>query len=112
MSQYDFPEFWNPHMRGPLCYNPPAVRSIFPYTIKRTELVLAGRSKSQMIGAIKDAIARHALPPLESGAMTYMMSKQGYLNDEARSWVPHLMFYFPRAQVPNGAPICPARPLC
>ena len=28
MSQYDFPQFWNPHMRGPTCYNPPAVRSI------------------------------------------------------------------------------------
>jgi hypothetical protein len=98
MSQYDFPQFWNPHMRGPTCYNPPAVRSILPYTIKRTELVLAGRSKPEMIAAIKDAIASHALPPLESGAMTYMMSKQGYLNDEAHNWVPHLMFYFPRAQ--------------
>jgi hypothetical protein len=98
MSQYDFPQFWNPHMRGPLCYNPPAVRSILPYTIKRTELVLAGRSKPQMIAAIKDAITRHALPPLEPDAMTYMMSKQGYLNDKARNWVPHLMFYFARAQ--------------
>jgi hypothetical protein len=98
MSQYDFPQFWNPHMRGPLCYNPAAVRSILPYTIKRTELVLAARSKPEMIAAIEDAIASHALPPLEPGAMTYMMSKQGYLNDEAHNWVPHLMFYFPRAQ--------------
>ncbi len=98
MSQYDFPQFWNPHMRGPLCYNPPAVRSILPYTIKRTELVLAGRSKPEMIAEITAAIASHALPPLESGAMTYMMSKEGYLNDEAHNWVPHLMFYFPRAQ--------------
>jgi hypothetical protein len=97
MSQYTFPQFWNPHMRGPLCYNPPAVRSILPYTIKRTELVLAGRSKPEMIAAIKDAITSHALPPLEAGAMTYMMSRQGYLNDEAHNWVPHLMFYFPRA---------------
>jgi len=97
MSQYDFPQFWNPHMRGPLCYNPPAVRSILPYTIKRTELVLAGRSKPEMIAAIKDGIDRRALPHLEAGAMTYMMSKQGYLNDRARNWVPHLMFYFPRS---------------
>src|SRR5271163_2711904 len=98
MSQYDFPGFWNPRMRGPLCFNPPAVRSILPYTIRRTELVLAGRSKPEMIAAIKDAITSHALPPLESGAMTYMMSKQGYLNDEAHNWVPHIMFYFARAQ--------------
>jgi hypothetical protein len=98
MSHYTFPQFWNPHMRGPLCFNPPAARSILPYTIKRTQLVLAGRSKPQMIAAIKDAIASHALPPLETGAMTYMMSKQGYLNDDAHNWVPHLMFYFPRTE--------------
>src|SRR5665213_1080292 len=42
MSQYDFPQFWNPHMCGSLCYNPPAVRSILPYTIKRT--VSSGRT--------------------------------------------------------------------
>src|SRR6185503_8099919 len=70
MSQYDFPQFWNPHVRGPLCFNPPAVRSILPYTIRRTELVLAGRSKSEMSAAIKDGIDKHALPPLEAGALT------------------------------------------
>ena len=42
MAQYEFPQFWNPHMRGPPCYNPVAVRSILPYTIRRTELVLGG----------------------------------------------------------------------
>jgi hypothetical protein len=97
MSQYDFPGFWNPHMRGPLCFNPPAVRSILPYTIKRTQLVLAGRSKPQIVAAIRSGIEKHTLPRLETGALTYMMSRQGYLNDKARNWVPHLMFYFPRA---------------
>jgi hypothetical protein len=96
MSQYDFPGFWNPHMRGPLCFNPPAVRSILPYTIRRTELAVEGRSKAQMIAATSDGIAKHTLPRLEAGAMTYMMSKQGFLNDEAGHWVPHLMFYFPK----------------
>ncbi len=110
MSQYDFPQFWNPHMRGPLCYNPAAVRSILPYTIKRTELVLAGRTKVEMIAAIKDGIAKRALPPLEAGAMTYMMSKQQYLNDHARNWMPHLMFYFPRADGANWGADLPGAP--
>jgi hypothetical protein len=101
MSQYDFPQFWNPHMRGPLCYNPAAVRSVLPYTIKRTELVLAGRSKPEINAAIGEGIEKHALPRLEAGALTYMMSRQGYLNDEAHAWVPHLMFYFPRADGTN-----------
>jgi hypothetical protein len=101
MAQYDFPQYWNPHMRGPLCYNPPAVRTILPYTIRRTDLVLAGQhDKAALDAAIKADIAKHALPPLEAGALTYMMSKQQYLNDDAHNWIPHLMFYFPRA---NGA---------
>jgi hypothetical protein len=101
MAQYEFPQFWNPHMRGPLCYNPAAVRSILPYTIRRTELVLVGRTKPEMAAAIKDGIEKHTLPPLEAGAMTYMMSRQQNLNDDAHSWVPHLMFYFPRMDGAN-----------
>ena len=45
MSPFDAPEFWNPKLRGPICFNPPAARTILPITIKRTELVLAGLSK-------------------------------------------------------------------
>ncbi|HEX3653831.1 MAG TPA: hypothetical protein VHU18_13510 [Rhizomicrobium sp.] len=98
MSQYDFPQFWNPHVRGPLCYNPAAVRTILPYTIRRTELVLAGHSKSEMSAAIKAGIEKHTLPPLEAGALTFMLSKQQYLNDKGQHWMPHLMFYFPRGE--------------
>ena len=110
MSNYDFPQFWNPHMRGPLCYNPAAVRSVLPYTIRRTELVLAGRSKTQMSSAIADGIRNGELPHLQPGAMTYMMSRQGYLNDNARNWVPHLMFYFRRAAGSNWGADLPGAP--
>jgi len=111
MSQYEFPQFWNPHMRGPLCYNPAAVRSVLPYTIRRTELVLAGRSKPEMAAAIREDIKRRALPPLEPGAMTYMLSKQQYLNDEAHRWIPHLMFYFPRANGSHWGADLPGSPV-
>jgi hypothetical protein len=94
MSPFDFAQFWNPKMRGPICFNPPAVRSILPLTLKRTELVLSGMSKDQIIAGIK-AFDAKGLPPVESGAMSYMMSVQGYLNDSAGNWVPHLMFYVP-----------------
>jgi len=110
MAQYDFPQFWNPRMRGPLCYNPAAVRTILPYTVRRTELVLAGRTKAEMSAAIKDGIDHHALPHLEAGAMTYMMSKQQYLNDRGKSWVPHLMFYFARAQAASWGADLPGVP--
>ena len=83
-----------PKMRGPICFNPPAARSIMPLTFKRTELVLAGLSKAQIIEGIKAFDAKE-LPALEPGAMCYMMSIQGYLNDSAGHWFPHLMFYIP-----------------
>ncbi len=110
MAQFDFPQFWNPDMRGPLCFNPAAARSILPYTIKRTEWVLAGDTKAQIEAAIKDGIDKHALPPLEAGAMSYMMSKKQYLNDGAHSWVPHIMVYFPRGEAANWGADLPGAP--
>ncbi|HWY59645.1 MAG TPA: hypothetical protein VNZ03_34600 [Terriglobales bacterium] len=95
MSPSDHPEFWNPKLRGPLCFNPAAARSILPLTIKRTELVLAGLSKTQIMENLKAALNRKELPTLEPGAMSYMMSKHAYLTDEDGHNLCHLMIYAP-----------------
>jgi hypothetical protein len=87
--------FWNPKVRGPVCFNPPAARSILPMTYKRTEMVLAGQSKAQIIEGIK-IFMKQKLPPLEPGAMSYMMSKEQYLTDYSQhNWIAHLMIYTP-----------------
>ncbi len=91
----DDPVFWNPKLRAPICFNPPAARSYLPIVIKKTELILAGQSKAQMFESIKAALDSKELPRIESGAMCYMMSKQQYLNDSAGQWHPHLMFFMP-----------------
>jgi hypothetical protein len=91
----DDPDFWNPKVRAPICFNPPAARSHLPLTLKKTEVILASRSKDQMSEAVKAAFDRKELPTLESGAMCYMMSKQGYLSDRDGHWHPHLMFFLP-----------------
>ncbi|MGB7148755.1 MAG: hypothetical protein WBD45_06355 [Terriglobales bacterium] len=91
----DAANFWNPKVRGPVCYNPPAARSILPLTYKRTEMILAGQSKVQIIEGIK-TFMKQELPPLEPGAMAYMMSKDQYLTDhDHHNWMAHLMFYTP-----------------
>jgi hypothetical protein len=89
----DDPDFWNPKLRAPICFNPPAVRSYLPLTIKKTELVLDGKSKTQMFGSVEAALDKKELPTPEPGAMCYMMSKQGYLSDSVGHWHPHLMFF-------------------
>ncbi|MFK2873062.1 hypothetical protein ISP13_05910 [Dyella lipolytica] len=93
MSPFDAPQFWDPKLRGPICFNPEAVKSILPMTYKRTALVIAGRSKEEIKKDIEAALATKQLPPLAPGAMSYMMSKQGFLDDKAGHWIPHLMFY-------------------
>jgi hypothetical protein len=88
-------EFWNPKLRGPLCFNPAAAQSILPLSIKRTELALAGLSKAQIMDDLKTALDRKKLPALEPGAMSYMMSKQAYLTDDDGHNMSHLMIYAP-----------------
>jgi hypothetical protein len=95
MSPGDAPEFWNPKLRGPLCFNPAAARSVLPTTLLRTEMVLAGKTKEEIIEGNKAAFDKGELPPLEPGAMSYMMSKDAYLTDNGGHNLAHLMFYAP-----------------
>lgn len=93
MAMFDHPEFWNPRVRAAECLNPPAARSILPYAYKRTELLLAGHSKLEVIAAIRAAIDKKELPALEPGTVSYMMSKSSYLSDYGDHNAPHLMFF-------------------
>jgi hypothetical protein len=107
----DDPDFWNPKLRAPICFNPPAARTYLPITIKKTEWILVGRSKAQMFENIKAAFDKKELPTLESGAMCYMMSKQGYLSDRDGHWHPHLMFFVPQTNVATWGADLPGSPI-
>src|SRR5262252_8509324 len=93
MAAFDWPEFWNPKVRAADCMNPQAARSIVPIALLRSRMVMAGRSKAEVLSAIKAAFEKRQLPHLESGAMDYMMSKSAYLTDEGHHNLPHLMFF-------------------
>ena len=107
----DDPDFWNPKLRAPICFNSPAARFNVPLNIKKTELVLAGQSKAQMFDNIKAAFDKKELPTLESGAMCYMMSKQGYLSDRDGHWHPHLMFFVPQTDAQTWGANLPGSPI-
>ncbi len=89
----DAPEFWNPKIRSPICFNSQAARTFAPIFLMKTKLVLEGKSKAEIVAATASALDKKELPALEPGAMCYMMSKQQYLNDQGASWHPHLMFF-------------------
>jgi hypothetical protein len=107
----DDPDFWNPKGRAPLCLNAAAARSYLPRTIKKTDLILAGRTKAQMVEAIKASIDKKELPAMELGAMCYMLSKQGHLSDRDGHWHPHLMFFVSQVEPATWGAGLPGSPI-
>ncbi|HEY5105197.1 MAG TPA: hypothetical protein VII73_00330 [Caulobacteraceae bacterium] len=114
-ADFETPDFWNPRVRGPICLNAVSVRSILPPYLELTRWVLAGASKADLIERTKAALAAHQIPAPEIGAMSFMMSKDGYLGDAAGGpWRPHVMFFMPRTDASewganlHGAPVMSA----
>jgi hypothetical protein len=105
------PNFWNPKLRGPLCLNAAAARSYLPRTIKKTDLILAGRTKAEMVDAVKAAIEKKELPPMEPGAMSYMLSKESNLGDGNGHWRPHLMFFVSETEPAGWGADLPGSPI-
>jgi hypothetical protein len=87
------PVFGDPKLRSPICLNPAAARSVLPHFLERTAWVFSGVPRAEMIERTKAAIAagKYVLP--EAGAMSFMMSKQGFMDDKGGHWHPHLMFF-------------------
>jgi hypothetical protein len=88
--------FWNPKLRGPDCYNRQAARSVLPTFLARTRWVMAGASQAEIRTRTRAAMAAGRIRAPEIGAMNLMMSKDGYLGDDAGGpWHPHVMFFTP-----------------
>ena len=93
---FNDPEFWNPKVRAPVCLNAAAVHTVLPPNDERTKWALAGVSKTEMLARTKAEVAAKKFLLPGAGAMSYMMSKQGYLGDGAGHWHPHVMFFVAR----------------
>jgi len=104
-------EFWNPKVRVPACMNAAAARSYLLRVTKETEWGLAGRTPAQMNEAIAAAILRKELPPMEPGAMCYMMSKEGYGGDSVPHWPSHLMFFYSGTDLASWGANLPGSPV-
>jgi hypothetical protein len=104
-------DFYNPKVRVPICYNAAGARSYLLRSIKTTELVLAGRTKAQVEEAVAAAVAKKELPPMETGAMCYMMSKQGYGGDAAPHWPSHVMFFYSKLDPATWGANLPGSPI-
>jgi hypothetical protein len=107
----DDPEFWNPRVRGPICFNPPAAKTFAPIYLRKTRLVVTGRSKSEIARMLAAHFGEKHSPGLQPGAMCYMMSKQQYLTDGGKAWHPHLMFFVPGSVAKSWGANLPGSPV-
>jgi hypothetical protein len=113
-------DFWNSKIRAPICFNPAAARSVLPEYLARTRWVLAGATEPEVAARLKAEVAAGHIAAPEVGSMCYMMSKDGYLGDDAHGpWRPHLMYFLPRTDpaqwganvVGSSAPAFPGSPM-
>ena len=91
------PEFWNPRVRAPLCFNPPAARTVLPAFLAQIDWALAGATPGDLNARIKQAYAEKRFTMPAAGAMAYMLSPKQRLSDADPHWMPHLMFYYDRS---------------
>jgi len=87
-------DFWDPKVRVPMCVNAAGAHTYLLRVAKETEWGLAGRTPAQITESVTAALAKKELPTMESGAMCYMLSKQGYGGATVPHWPPHLMFFY------------------
>ena len=87
-------DYWDPKVRVPICMNAAAARTYLLRITKIVDLALAGRTLTQVNETMAAALARKELPPMEPGAMCYMMGNEGYGGDTVPHWPPHLMFFY------------------
>jgi hypothetical protein len=104
-------DFWDPKVRVPMCVNAAAARSYLVHVSKFTTMGLAGHTSAQMNDAIPAAIASRELPPMEPGAMCYMMSNEGYGGDSSPHWPSHLMFFYTDAELASWGANLPGSPV-
>jgi hypothetical protein len=109
---FDDTDFWNPRIRAPNCFNPPAVRSVLPQYLRRTEWALAGMTQAQLLEQARAAFASGRFTSPAAGSLSFMLSKLGHIGDGAAGpWLPHVMLFVPHGQAitwgagPQGSPI-------
>src|SRR5258708_34502199 len=77
-----------------MCVNAAAGRSCLLRITSIAGLALAGHTLVKVTGAMAAAVVKKELPPMEPGAMCYMMSKEGYGGATLPHWPSHLMFFY------------------
>jgi hypothetical protein len=86
---------YDARIRAPHCINDAGARSRMQEVFLEAELAIAGLSRAEASAELDAAHGDGRLHPPDGFAMTYMMSPEQWLGEQAGHWHPHLMFWVP-----------------
>jgi len=82
-------------LRGPVCFDPIAARTVVPAEELKAKLGLAGKSPDEIANEVAIQYGLGKLPKMEGAAFAYMWSASQNLGQNAGAWHPHMMVYVP-----------------
>ena len=82
-------------VRAPICFTPPAVRTVMPYYELRTKLALQGKNADEVAAGVESAYAKGELPKRGEVTFAYMWSARQNLASGIGHWHPHVMVFAP-----------------
>jgi hypothetical protein len=87
---------YDPTIRAPICFMPPAARTALPYYELRTKLALAGQRPDQIAERVQAAYRNGELPKRDTVTFAYMWSAHQHLGSGIDAWHPHMMVFAPQ----------------
>jgi hypothetical protein len=105
------PEFWNPKLRSPQCLNAAAVKTVLPHFLERTQWVLSGASKAEMLNRTRFELASDAYVLPAPGSVSFMMSRDQFTHNADGHWHPHLMFFVANTDAAAWGASLPGSPI-
>src|SRR5262245_7816564 len=84
-----------PTVRAPICFDPIAAQTVWPYSELRTKLGMEGKTPDQIADGVEAAYATGELPQRIGVSFGYMWSADQNLIPGVGAWHPHVMIFAP-----------------
>lgn len=88
---------YDPTVRAPICFVPPADRAVMPYYEFRTKLAMKGMTPDEIAQAVAAAYTTGGIPRRDTVSFGYMWSADQQLGP-AGAFHPHMMVFAPYAE--------------
>ena len=82
-------------VHAPICFTPPAARTVMPFYELRTRLAMEGKGPDQIAERLQTAYVKGELPRRDAVTFAYMWSAHQHLGPGIGAWHPHMMVFAP-----------------